>query len=98
MSPRDFVISFFAVVKQSSFACLGQGHKPQVGFSRSEFSLFACESSHGLVPGQANMRNCIARLRLRHIWEHMMSHRRRELRLNKARHLWASAVVRARKH
>ena len=24
MSPRDFVISFFAVVKQSSFACLGK--------------------------------------------------------------------------
>ena len=35
MSLRDFVISFFAVVKQSSFACLGQGHTPHVGFSWS---------------------------------------------------------------
>ena len=26
MSLRDFVISFFAMVKQSSFSCLGQGH------------------------------------------------------------------------
>ena len=26
MSLPDFVISFFAMVKQSSFACLGQGH------------------------------------------------------------------------
>ena len=46
MSLRDFVISFFAMVKQSSFACLGQGHTPHVEFSRSQFSLFACESSH----------------------------------------------------
>ena len=74
------------MVTQSSFACLGEGHTrwPHVGFSRSQFSLFACESSRGPVPGQANMRNCLARLR--HIWVHMMSHRRRELRLQRARH------------
>ena len=38
-SLRDFVISFFAMVQQSSFACLGQGHTPHVEFSRSQFSL-----------------------------------------------------------
>ena len=98
MSPPDFVISFFAVVKQTSCACLGQGHTryPHVGFSRSQFSHFACESSHAPVPGQADMRNCL--VRLRHLWGHMMSHRRRELRLHRARHLWASALARTRKH
>ena len=97
MSLLDSVISFFAMVKQSSFACLGQGHAltPRRVQPVPVFS-FRLRVLSWLVPGQANMLNCLARLR--HICRHMMGHRRRELRLHRARHLWVSALTRARKH
>ena len=94
MSLRDFVISFFAMVKQSSFACLGQGHTGLTLGSAGPSFLFLLASP--LMGGKANMLICLARLR--HIWEHMISHRRRELRLHRARHLRASALTRAGKH
>ena len=86
--PLEYVISFFAMLRVS----LSRSHVPPSRWVQPvPVFPFCLRVLSWAVPGQVNMRNCLARLR--HIWGDKMSHRRRELRLHRASHLWASALA-----